>query len=505
MLENLTASLGAEMKEDGSFNRQVNRFTAAFGDGEEELPVEAGRYRLLWSAVCPWAHRSVIVRSVLGLEDAISLGTASPMRPDLPHVDWEFSLDQEGVDPVLRIRYMSEIYQKTDPEYSGRPTVPVMVDVKDQKAVNNDYFKLTNYLETAWKSLHKKNAPDLYPEHLREEIDALNDIIFHDVNNGVYKCGFARSQEAYEEAYDALFARLDELEERLSQQRFLFGNFITDSDVRLYATLIRFDAAYYSAFKTNRNRIVDFPHIWGYLRDLYQTPGFGDTTDFHAIKVHYHLSNHIATDDQKSKNILPKGPDLSGLTSTHNRELLSGMEEKFLRQRSTEEAVIIRDASDSELPYIREQRVASYQEHAVNIPGGHWTALKQAISSEADVQAGAQRIVAESEGKIIGSVVLFPAKSDAYEGYVEELDYPEIRMLAVAPEARGKGAGALLVSECIKRAKEQGYSSIGLHTGEFMEGAMRLYERLSFERLPQYDFEPAGDGIIVKAYRLTFK
>ncbi|ALC90491.1 glutathione S-transferase [Bacillus sp. FJAT-18017] len=320
----------AEISKDGSFKRQGNRFTTPFGHGEGELPVEAGRYRLLWSAVCPWAHRSVIVRSVLGLENVISLGTASPMRPRLPHVDWEFSLDKGGVDPVLGIKYMSEIYLETDQDYSGRPTVPVVIDVKERKVVNNDYFRLTNYFETAWVPFHKENAPDLYPKHLREDIDTLNDVIFHEVNNGVYKCGFAKSQEAYEQAFDTLFARLDELEERLSSRRFLFGDFITDSDVRLYSTLVRFDAAYYAAFKTNRNRIVDFPNLWGYLRDLYQTPGFGDTTDFHAIKVHYHLSNHIAADDQKSKGILPKGPDLSGLVTKHGREAISGKRQKFL-------------------------------------------------------------------------------------------------------------------------------------------------------------------------------
>jgi glutathionyl-hydroquinone reductase len=331
MVSKEQGSLAAEISGDGSFKRQKNRFDTPFGFSEGELPVEAGRYRLLWSAVCPWAHRSVIVRRILGLEEVISLGTASPMRPKLPHVDWEFSLDEDGVDPVLGIRYMSEIYKKTEPDYAGRPTVPVMVDVKEQKVVNNDYFKLTNYLETVWSAFHKENAPNLYPESLREEIDALNDIIFHEVNNGVYKCGFAQSQEAYEEAYDTLFARLDMLEERLSKQRFLFGDYITDSDVRLYATLIRFDAAYYSAFKTNRNRIVDFPHLWGYLRDLYQTPGFGDTTDFDAIKRHYHLSNHIASNDQKGHNgILPKGPDLSGLNTEHNRQYLSNKEDKFL-------------------------------------------------------------------------------------------------------------------------------------------------------------------------------
>lgn len=325
----MTQNKSAEINADGSFKRQVNRFTTSFGNKPNELPIEAGRYRLLWSAACPWAHRSVIVRKVLGLENAISLGTASPMRPRLPHVDWEFSLDTDGSDPILGIQYMSEIYNNSDPNYSGRPTVPAIVDIKLRKVVNNDYFKLTNYLETDWKPHHKKNAPDLYPEPLRQEIDVLNKIIFSDVNNGVYKCGFAQSQESYEAAYEMLFNRLDEFEQRLSKQRFLFGDTITDSDVRLYTTLVRFDAAYFTAFNTNRNLIREFQNLWGYARDLYQTPGFGDTTDFDAIKRHYHLSITISPEKAEA-NILPKGPDLSGWNSEHHRDVLSGQEEKFL-------------------------------------------------------------------------------------------------------------------------------------------------------------------------------
>lgn len=321
----------AEIKADGSFNRQTNRFTTPFGNNPEELPVAAGRYRLLWSAACPWAHRSVIVRKILGLENAISLGKVSPMRPRIERVDWEFSLDENGVDPILGVQYVSEIYKNADPHYTDRPTVPVMVDLETKKAVNNDYFKLTNYLETVWAPFHKENAPDLYPEDLRVEIDAFNEVIFHDVNNGVYKCGFARSQEAYEQTYDTLFARLDELEERLSKRRFLFGDFITDADVRLYTTLVRFDVAYYSAFRTNRNLIREFTNLWGYARDLYQTIGFGETTDFDAIKRHYHLS--ITIDPGKGEvNILPKGPDTSLWLTEHNREKLSNKKEKFLIQ-----------------------------------------------------------------------------------------------------------------------------------------------------------------------------
>lgn len=299
-------------KETGAFNRQTNRFTTPFGSGEGELPVEAGRYRLLVAKICPWAHRQLIALSLLGLNDVISVGVANPVRS--PN-GWEFSLDPDGVDPVLGIRYLDEIYLETDPDYKGRCTVPAVVDLKTRKVVNNDYFKLTNYWETVWKPFHKEGAPDLYPEQLRGEIDELNDIIFHDVNNGVYKAGFARSQAAYEKAYDELFARLDWLEERLSYQRYLFGNKITDSDIRLYVTLARFDVAYYLGFRTNRNRLIDFPNLWNYAKDLYQTPGFGDTTDFDAIKRGYLLSA-----SRNKLQILSKGPDVSIWNEPHDRD-----------------------------------------------------------------------------------------------------------------------------------------------------------------------------------------
>ncbi|WP_338048276.1 glutathione S-transferase family protein [Pontibacillus yanchengensis] len=320
------------MSKDGSFKRQTNQFTTPFGSKEGELPVEKGRYRLLWSPACPWAHRSVIVRRLLGLEDAISLGTASPMRPNIGRVDWEFSLDEHHKDPVLGVQYVSEVYFNANSSYSGRPTVPVIVDIHENKAVNNDYFNLTNYLEIEWNSFHKEDAPDLYPEHMREEIDELSDVIFHDINNGVYKCGFAHSQEAYERAFDQLFSRLDDLEQRLASNRFLHGDFITDTDVRLYTTLARFDAAYYNGFNTNRNLIREFPNLWGYARDLYQTPGFGDTTDFDAIKRHYHLSITINPESTEEK-ILPKGPDLSVWEAPHSRARLSDSQDKFRRKK----------------------------------------------------------------------------------------------------------------------------------------------------------------------------
>ncbi|GHV80057.1 hypothetical protein AGMMS49944_18480 [Spirochaetia bacterium] len=305
-----------EISEEGAFVRQANRFTTPFGNGSGKLPVEAGRYRLLWAAICPWAHRQIIALKLLGLTEVISIGKANPVRTDK---GWEFSLDPGGVDPVLKIRYLSEAYEKADPNYTGRATVPAVVDITTGRVVNNDYFRLTNYWETAWAPFHKKDAPDLYPVTLRSDIDALNDTIFHEVNNAVYKAGFAENQLQYEKNYDLLFKRLDILEERLGKSRYLFGNSITDSDIRLYVTLARFDAAYHLVFRCNRNRLIDFPNLWNYAKDLYQTPGFGDTTDFDAIKKGYQLGSH----GHNPYQILSLGPDTGIWNEQHNRGRLS--------------------------------------------------------------------------------------------------------------------------------------------------------------------------------------
>jgi putative glutathione S-transferase len=300
----------------GAFVRQTNRFTAPFGQGKDELPVEAERYRLVWARVCPWAHRQIIVFKLLGLDRVISVGTVNPIRTAR---GWEFSLDPGGVDPVLGIRFLYQAYEKADPEYSGRATVPAVVDITSGKVVNNDYHKLTNYWETQWAPFHGEGAPDLYPADLRAEIDTLNETLFHEVNNAVYKAGFAETQIEYEKAYDLLFARLDKLEERLSKQRYLFGDAITDSDIRLYVTLVRFDAAYYTVFKVNRNRLIDFPNLWNYAKDLYQTPGFGETTDFDAVKKGYQLGNHARNPYQ----IVSAGPSLTQWDEPHDRNRFS--------------------------------------------------------------------------------------------------------------------------------------------------------------------------------------
>nr|WP_137601418.1 glutathione S-transferase C-terminal domain-containing protein [Paucilactobacillus nenjiangensis] len=286
-----------EILKDGTFNRQGNHFTTKFGDAEGEVEAEPNRYRLIWGEICPWSNRASIVRKLLGLEDVISVGKVNPQRtPE----GWEFSLDDNGVDPVLGIQYLAEAYSASDPEYDGRATIPALVDTKTGKVVNNDYHTLTNQFEIAFKKFHKKNAPDLYPEDIREDIDALNTILFNEVNNAVYQAGFAKSQEAYEKAYDKLFRRLDWLDDRLADKKFLFGNRLTDSDVRLYVTLARFDAAYYPEFHVNRNRLIDFTNLWRYARELYKIPAFRDTTNFESIKKGY---------QHRPFGIVSKGPD----------------------------------------------------------------------------------------------------------------------------------------------------------------------------------------------------
>jgi putative glutathione S-transferase len=326
-----TSEAAREIAPDGAFQRQKNVFATPFGASEKDkfwnnvfdgeppegfLPVEAGRYRLIVSAGCPWAHRQLIAFKLLGLEDAISVGRVGPRGEK----GWEFSLDPGGLDPALKIRYLSEAYLKADPEYSGRATVPAVVETATGKVVNNDYHRLSNYWETVWKPFHKPGAPDLYPQELREEIDALNKEIFLNVNNGVYRAGFAQSQEAYNSAYNDVFSTLDKLEARLGKSRYLFGKRITDSDIRLYATLARFDAAYYLVFKCNRNRLIDFPNLWNYAKDLYQTPGFTETTDFEAYKS-YQLGNFSQKNPYR---IVSKGPDNSGWKLPHDRARFYG-------------------------------------------------------------------------------------------------------------------------------------------------------------------------------------
>jgi putative glutathione S-transferase len=249
-------------------------------------PVEAGRYRLVVARACPWANRAIIVRRLLGLEDAISMGICGPTHDS---DSWTFDLDPEGLDPVLRIPRIKDAYLARFPDYPKGITVPAVVDVPSGKVVTNDFPQITVDLSTEWTEHHRDGAPVLYPEALRAEIDEVNKRVYTEVNNGVYRCGFAGTQKAYEAAYERLFTALDWLEERLSSQRYLVGDTITEADVRLFTTLVRFDSVYHTHFKCNRRKIAEYPALWAYARDLFQTPGFGDTGDFEQISRHYYF------------------------------------------------------------------------------------------------------------------------------------------------------------------------------------------------------------------------
>ena len=312
-----TAQFPAETSASGAFVRQKYRFRGRFtADGSSGWPAEPGRYHLYVSLACPWAHRAMIVRGLLGLEDAVSMSVVDPVRDER---GWAFREGPgHGPDPVCNFEFLSEAYLRTDPEYTGRYTVPCIWDRATGRLVTNNYPDITLDFETQFTAFHRPGAPDLYPEPLRAEIDAINEVVYQDVNNGVYRAGFATSQEAYEEAVTALFARLDALEERLAGQRYLVGGRLTEADVRLFTTLVRFDAVYHGHFKCNLRRLVDYPNLWGYARDLYGTPGFGETVNLDHIKRHYYMTH----DRLNPSRIVPLGP-LVDWTAPHDRAGLS--------------------------------------------------------------------------------------------------------------------------------------------------------------------------------------
>lgn len=293
-----------ETAEDGSFQRQEDAFR------EMNLAPEPGRYHLYVSLACPWASRTVIARRLLGLEESLGLTVLDPVRDER---GWAF---REGpgysTDPVNGFNYLSEAYRRSDPEYRGRVTVPVLWDKGEGRIVNNsedDICRLFNDLFSP-----PENDHDLFPPELDGEHERLSQWIYENVNNGVYRCGFATRQAEYEKSFHLLFEALNTLESRLSKTRYLFGAGAVEADWRLFCTLVRFDAVYHGHFKCNLRRIVDYPNLHGYLLDLYQLPGIAETVDIDHIKRHYYYTHH----EINPTRIIPAGPDLD-FNAPHGR------------------------------------------------------------------------------------------------------------------------------------------------------------------------------------------
>ena len=305
-------SNGAFIREDSQFRNWITPDGSAGLSGTDGFPAEDGRYHLYVSLACPWAHRTLIFRSLKSLEDII---TVSIVHPNMLDKGWVFD-DWKGEtgDSLYGYNCLHQLYTHARSDYSGRVTVPLLWDRKRETIVSNESSEIIRMLNWAFDDFTPVKT-DYYPEELRDEIDSINARIYDTLNNGVYRCGFATTQKAYKKAFTELFACLDDLESRLGNQRYLLGNRITEADWRLFTTLIRFDAVYYSHFKTNLRRIRDYPELFGYTRDLYQQPGVAKTVNIEHFKQHYYYSHETINPSR----IVPEGPELD-FEAPHQRE-----------------------------------------------------------------------------------------------------------------------------------------------------------------------------------------
>jgi glutathionyl-hydroquinone reductase len=302
-----------EQSDEGEFDRQEDAFrTLISTDGSTPYPAVAGRYHLYVSLACPWASRTLIVRELRGLQDTIGMTVVDPVRDER---GWGFR-DGPGHshDPVNGFAYLSEAYAATDPNFDGRVTVPALWDRETRRIINNSEDDICRIFNDSFKEFSKRSV-DLFPRDLEIEHAKISSFVYENVNNGVYKAGFATKQRAYEKACRPLFAALDELEARLAVQRYLLGDRIVEADLRLFCTLVRFDAVYHGHFKCNLRRIVDYPNLDAYMRDIYQHPGIAGTVNFDHIKRHYYITH----DDINPTRIVPIGPALD-LDRPHGRE-----------------------------------------------------------------------------------------------------------------------------------------------------------------------------------------
>lgn len=273
----------SEIDKNGYFRRQPNHFTTPFGDGENDLKAEGNkRYRLVWAKLCHWSNRAAIVRELEGLEDQISVNMVEH-APHEKNLGWEYVYNENNIDPMLGDQFLSEAYYRADDDYQGRTTVPALIDTTTGKVVNNDYNWLTTYFEVNFLPWHKKGAPELYPVELREEIDKMNLWLFDNINNAVYRSSFSRSNEGHFDGVNTFYAAMDRLEKRLETNRFLFGDYVTDSDIRLYVTLARLDIRYTTQLGETKRPLYTYKNLWGYAKELWEIPAFAHHTDFAAI------------------------------------------------------------------------------------------------------------------------------------------------------------------------------------------------------------------------------
>lgn len=306
---------GEFVRKDSGFRNWITSDGRAGPTGVDGFAAEIGRYHLYISHACPWAHRVMIFRVLKGLSDAI---TFSVVHPLMPSTSWEFG-EYPGSTPdtVNGASTMQEVYRIADSNFDGVVTVPVLWDKKRQTIVNNESSEIIRMFNSAFVGIARDDV-DFYPEALRNEVDELNETVYESLNNGVYRCGFATTQAAYETAFDALFSTLDLLEERLSKQRYLVGGQLTEADWRLFTTLIRFDPVYHGHFKCNKRRLIEYPNLWNYMLDLYQVPGVAETVDMNQIKYHYYASHGSVN----PTGVVPKGPEID-YQAQHNRDALA--------------------------------------------------------------------------------------------------------------------------------------------------------------------------------------
>jgi putative glutathione S-transferase len=308
--------LGRESSDSGEFVRQDSKFRdLVTADGSSGFPAAAGRYHLYVARACPWAHRTLIVRRLKGLEDAIGVSYLHPFRDGR---GWAFP-GGDHVDEVNGFAFLQEAYDRTDPNFDGRVSVPVLWDKVEGRIVNNESADVVRMLNGEFDAVAEHPEVDLYPEDLRAEIDAINERVYADVNNGVYRTGFAKSQEAYDQGFERLFAALEWLEELLGERRYLAGDRITEADWRLFTTLVRFDAVYYVHFRCNGRLIADSPNLWAYARELLAVPGVAETVDLAEIKEHYYTTH----DELNPKRIIPRGP-FADWGAPHGRDVAFG-------------------------------------------------------------------------------------------------------------------------------------------------------------------------------------